>query len=87
MNAHSSRSGGAIERRTFLKGAAGLASVAVAGAGASAPAATSAPAAASATASGGRSLGDLLTLGFGGLVVAALLGLPIADWRSRRREV
>ena len=48
-------------------------------------AAADAPAAA-ASASGGRSVTDLLTLGFAGVVVAGLLGLPIADRRSKRRE-
>ncbi|WP_135854194.1 halocyanin domain-containing protein [Halorussus salinus] len=38
-NSDISRSGGALDRRTFLKGAAGLAGVAAVGAGASAPAA------------------------------------------------
>ena len=39
MNSDSSRSGSAVDRRTFLKGAAGVAGVAAVGAGASAPAA------------------------------------------------
>ena len=39
MNSDTSRSGGALNRRTFLKGAAGVAGAAVVGAGATAPAA------------------------------------------------
>jgi len=48
-------------------------------------AAADAPAAA-ASASGGRSVTDLLTLGFAGALVAGLLGLPVADQRAKRRE-
>nr|WP_135828789.1 halocyanin domain-containing protein [Halorussus halobius] len=48
-------------------------------------AAADAPAAA-ASASGGRSLTELLTLGFAGAIVAGLFGLPLADQRSKRRE-
>jgi hypothetical protein len=40
---------------------------------------------AAAQASGGRSVTDLLTLGFAGVVVAGLLGLPVADRRSKHR--
>ncbi|WP_115864888.1 halocyanin domain-containing protein [Halorussus litoreus] len=48
-------------------------------------AASDAPVAA-ASASGGRSTTDWLTLGFAGALVAGLLGLPIADQRSKQRE-
>ncbi|NEU58176.1 halocyanin domain-containing protein [Halorussus sp. MSC15.2] len=36
--------------------------------------------------SGGSGLSDTLTLGFGGALVVGLLGLPLAEIRSRRRE-
>jgi halocyanin-like protein len=38
-----------------------------------------------ATSSGGLSIPDYLTLGFGVALVAALLGLPVADSRGRKR--
>lgn len=34
----------------------------------------------------GRSLGEYLILGFGGALVAGLLGLPAAEMRRRDRE-
>lgn len=49
-------------------------------------AASAEEAAPAASRSGGRSVGEYLTLGFGVALVAALLGLPVADARGRKRK-
>ncbi|WP_137286046.1 halocyanin domain-containing protein [Halorussus salinisoli] len=64
----------------------GMKGAVVVGSDAASAAASGSSGSGDSSSSGGSSLGDTLTVGFGGALLVGLLGLPLADMRSRRKK-